>query len=217
MHGIRIHLVEPSPRCRAAHIAHRQVKDDRIGLELRRSRHRANPVAETLHRSDKDAVKAEILSAGFTFDSESKVLANTTDDHTKAVNDPSLHDKTDQFALRFKKPANGLADKRPKGADPLKNYYENTYIYSVGPTERHHFYHADGAYEEFGKDDMQQGVWFWDAAGHFCLLHQTPAPQRQYNFCAPDIFAREVGETWTTYRTWRGTTTQKLVKGHVYP
>ena len=56
-------------------------------------------VAETLHRSDKDAVKAEILSAGFTFDSESKVLANTTDDHTKAVNDPSLHDKTDQFAL----------------------------------------------------------------------------------------------------------------------
>jgi predicted methyltransferase len=173
-------------------------------------------VAEALHRSDPDAAKAEILSAGFALDGESNALANPSDDKLKASTDPSMHDKTDEFVYRFVKPAGAIAPNRPKN-DPLKNYYENTYVYNMGPGERHHFYHADGTYQEFGKDDMQAGEWFWDAKGQFCIVHQFPILQRQYNFCASDIAYHELGEKWQTSRVGRGTTTQTLLKGHVYP
>ena len=171
---------------------------------------------ETLHRADVEAVKAEVLSAGFVLDGESNVLANPADDHTKSATDPSMHDNTDQFVLRFKKPANAPAGDWPK-SDPLKNYYENTYLYNMGPTQRHHMYHADGTYEEYAVGDMQSGTWFWDAKGHLCIVHQTPRLQRQYNFCQPDIAYHEVGEKWQTTRAARGTTTQTLMKGIVYP
>ena len=61
-------------------------------------------VTNTLHRIDPAVVKAEVTAAGFVFDGESKVLANPADDHSKAVFDPSVRGKTDQFAYRFKKP-----------------------------------------------------------------------------------------------------------------
>ena len=50
-------------------------------------------VAQTLHRADEDAAKAEILSAGFTLDGESNVLADAADDHTRKVFE--LHDTTE--------------------------------------------------------------------------------------------------------------------------
>jgi predicted methyltransferase len=56
----------------------------------------------TLHRIDPAAVKAEVLKAGFKFDGESTVLQRPDDPHTAKVFD--LHDRTDQFAFRFKKP-----------------------------------------------------------------------------------------------------------------
>jgi predicted methyltransferase len=59
---------------------------------------------ETLHRIDPARVKADVLAAGFKLDAESSVLANTSDDHTKGVFDPSVRGHTDQFLLRFKKP-----------------------------------------------------------------------------------------------------------------
>lgn len=58
----------------------------------------------TLHRIDPAVVKAEVTAAGFTFDGESKVLANPADDHSKLVFDPAIRGKTDQFAYRFRKP-----------------------------------------------------------------------------------------------------------------
>jgi predicted methyltransferase len=61
-------------------------------------------VTETLHRIDKARVIKDIEAAGFKLDSESKILANPADDHTKMVFDPSIRGKTDQFLLRFKKP-----------------------------------------------------------------------------------------------------------------
>jgi predicted methyltransferase len=57
---------------------------------------------DTLHRIDPEAVKAEVTKAGFVFDAEDASLRNTTDDHTRKVYD--LHDQTDQFAFRFRKP-----------------------------------------------------------------------------------------------------------------
>jgi predicted methyltransferase len=58
----------------------------------------------TTHRIDPERVKADMKAAGFTFDGESKILANPADDHSKLVFDPSIRGKTDQFLYRFKKP-----------------------------------------------------------------------------------------------------------------
>jgi predicted methyltransferase len=72
--------------------------------------HAALPgVAEDLmkrqHRIDEDIVKKEVLAAGFVFDSESQLLRNPADPHTTGVFDASIRGKTDQFILRFRKPA----------------------------------------------------------------------------------------------------------------
>ena len=56
----------------------------------------------TLHRIDPVAAKAEILAAGFQFDGESLVLRRNDDPHTAKSSD--LHDHTDQFIYRFRKP-----------------------------------------------------------------------------------------------------------------
>jgi predicted methyltransferase len=59
---------------------------------------------DTLHRIDPDRVKKDVLAAGFKLDAESSILANSSDDHTKNVFDPSVRNHTDQFLYRFKKP-----------------------------------------------------------------------------------------------------------------
>jgi predicted methyltransferase len=59
---------------------------------------------ETLHRIDPARVKSDVLAAGFKLESESSILANPADDHTKTVFDPSIRDHTDQFLFKFKKP-----------------------------------------------------------------------------------------------------------------
>jgi len=58
----------------------------------------------TLHRIDPDAVKSEVLAAGFVFAGESKVLANAKDDHGAKVFDPAIRGQTDQFIFKFRKP-----------------------------------------------------------------------------------------------------------------
>ncbi len=58
----------------------------------------------TLHRIDVEAVKSEVLAAGFKLDAESDALKNPDDPHTAMVFAPSIRGKTDQFILRFKKP-----------------------------------------------------------------------------------------------------------------
>jgi predicted methyltransferase len=62
------------------------------------------PTANTLHRIDPAAARKTIEAAGFKFESESKVLANPADDHTKGVFDASLRGKTDQFIHKYRKP-----------------------------------------------------------------------------------------------------------------
>ncbi|HEY4126962.1 MAG TPA: methyltransferase [Gammaproteobacteria bacterium] len=60
---------------------------------------------DTLHRVDPEAVKKEVEAAGFVLDGESDALKNPADTHMLKVFDPSIRGKTDQFILRFKKPA----------------------------------------------------------------------------------------------------------------
>jgi predicted methyltransferase len=58
-----------------------------------------------LHRVDEEAVKKEVEAAGFVLDGESKMLAHSTDDHTQPSGSPAQRDKSDEFVLRFKRPA----------------------------------------------------------------------------------------------------------------
>jgi len=56
-----------------------------------------------LHRIEKSAVVKEVTAAGFKLEGESDVLHRTSDDHSKPVFDLKLN--TDQFVLKFRKPA----------------------------------------------------------------------------------------------------------------
>jgi len=58
----------------------------------------------TLHRIDPATVKSEVTAAGFEFVGESKVLANSQDDHSAKVFDSGVRGKTDQFMFKFRKP-----------------------------------------------------------------------------------------------------------------
>lgn len=60
--------------------------------------------ADTLHRIDPEAVKKEVLAAGFELAGQSDVLANPADDHSAKVFDPAIRGKTDKFILKFRKP-----------------------------------------------------------------------------------------------------------------
>lgn len=62
-------------------------------------------VADTLHRIDPAIVRRELEAGGFVFESESEVLRNPNDARSLAVFDPSIRGHTDQFVLRFRRPA----------------------------------------------------------------------------------------------------------------
>lgn len=59
----------------------------------------------TLHRVDRAIIVDMAAAAGFTLEAESDFLANPEDPRTITVFDPAIRGKTDQFALRFRKPA----------------------------------------------------------------------------------------------------------------
>jgi predicted methyltransferase len=59
---------------------------------------------DTLHRIDPARVKTDVLAAGFQLETESSLLANPSDDHTRSVFDPFVRGHTDQFLFRFRKP-----------------------------------------------------------------------------------------------------------------
>lgn len=59
---------------------------------------------DKLHRIDPAVARAELEKAGFRYDGEVMIWRNTTDPHTANVFSPDIRGKTDQFALRFRKP-----------------------------------------------------------------------------------------------------------------
>jgi predicted methyltransferase len=61
-------------------------------------------LADSLHRIEKPTVVAALAAAGFTLEAESPMYAHPTDPHTANVFDESIRGRTDQFALRFRKP-----------------------------------------------------------------------------------------------------------------
>ncbi len=61
--------------------------------------------ADSLHRIDKAAVVAALTKAGFQLEAESDLYRLDDDPRTTNVFDPAIRGKTDQFALRFRKPS----------------------------------------------------------------------------------------------------------------
>ena len=60
---------------------------------------------ESLHRIDPAIVRRQVEAAGFEYVGESRILANPADDHRRTVFDPAIRGHTDQFVMRFRKPA----------------------------------------------------------------------------------------------------------------
>jgi predicted methyltransferase len=58
---------------------------------------------KTLHRIDEQAVKEEVMAAGFEFVGRSDVLANSADPRDVPVFDEKLRGHTDQFVLKFRR------------------------------------------------------------------------------------------------------------------
>lgn len=62
-------------------------------------------VTSTLHRIDRAQVVADLAAAGFVLEEESQVLRNAEDNRTLRVFEGEIRGHTDQFVLRFRKPA----------------------------------------------------------------------------------------------------------------
>jgi len=60
---------------------------------------------EKMHRIDRDQVVREVTSVGFELAAEGDFLRRPGDDHSKSIFDPSIRGHTDQYALKFVKPA----------------------------------------------------------------------------------------------------------------
>lgn len=61
--------------------------------------------ATASHRIDQAQVVRELSAAGFVLEEESAVLRNPADDRTQRVFEGDIRGRTDQFVLRFRKPA----------------------------------------------------------------------------------------------------------------
>ena len=169
---------------------------------------------DTLHRADPDSVKTELQAAGFVVDSESQLLANASDDHTKAA-DASA----DKYILRFKKPSSATGDKRPRGSDPLAPYYGNTIHGSIGMSvQRWDMYHPDGTYQEYGNTGSraQQATWYWDAEGFNCHIHEFPASERSFTDCHDVEPGKKAGDEWTEGEG-NAARKYKLEAGYTFP
>lgn len=62
-------------------------------------------LSKKLHRIDIATVKAEVEAAGFVLESQSDILRNPDDPRTANVFDGAIKGRTDQFILKFRKPA----------------------------------------------------------------------------------------------------------------
>lgn len=63
-------------------------------------------VTSTLHRIDEATVRQELEAAGFVFEADTQVLRNPADNRAERVFEADIRGHTDQFAMRFRKPAN---------------------------------------------------------------------------------------------------------------
>jgi predicted methyltransferase len=138
---------------------------------------------ELLHRVDKEAVKAELVAAGFEFVGESDVLSNGADDHTSRVDENALvvRKNVDMFLMKFRKPLNAPKDRRVSKAQYGDILDSNTRSLTAPPESGGGVWtNADGTYQEY---NAGVGRWFFDAHGNMCLWNEYPRPVRALLGC----------------------------------
>ena len=165
-------------------------------------------VADSLHRVDKETVKAELIAAGFEFVGESNLLAKPEDDHKSRVENDTVPEHTDMFILKFKKPMNGPLPQRPKLSE-AGDWIDGNYNYTWS--------NSDGTYEEFRGSRNWQGRWYFNASGNMCLWNEYPAFVRGLVGCHEYSSGRKFGDHWMAgvkdgdpHPVW-------LIKDHLYP
>jgi len=173
---------------------------------------------ETLHRVEKEAVKAEVMKAGFLLDGESTLWAKPTDDHSKPVADDTAPGAADMFLLRFKKPMNAPPPRRPTRAQ-LAGWIDSNFTGPGDPQEYKGggiFYNGDGTYQEYRGATNYQGTWFLDAGGQICLRHEFPGYVRGLLGCHPWV-EKKPGDVWQEDVNRDKPATVTLRKEHTYP
>ena len=60
---------------------------------------------EQLHRIDPETVRQQVEAAGFEYLGSSNILGNPADEHRRPVFDPAIRGRTDQFVMKFRRPA----------------------------------------------------------------------------------------------------------------
>ena len=171
---------------------------------------------EAWHRVDKEAVKAELIAAGFEFAGESNLLANAKDDHTRKVDDEAaqVSKNVDIFILKFKKPANAPKDNRPTKAQLAGWTNMNLRDASAADTAPGKTWiNADGSYQEYG---VSTGRWFFDASGNFCQWVESPARARGLAACQA-LAPGKPGEAFTVDVNQAKPEQRVLVKQRLYP
>ena len=143
---------------------------------------------DSLHRVDKEAVKAEVLKAGFEFAGESDLYANTKDDHTSRVEEGATAKGVDMFLMKFKKPLNAAKDKRRKISET--GDWQNGVFAMI-------WFNKDGTYQEWRGPRNWSGRWFFDASGQFCLWNEYPDWVRGSLGCHA-WEAHKYGDKWYT-------------------
>lgn len=133
---------------------------------------------QTLHRIDPATVKAEVLAAGFVLDGQSQVLANPADDHTRSA--LTLRDRTDDFVLRFRKPAAShsqeqAAESAGHAADSqMRAYFGNTLLVQLpGGRSFSIFFHRNHTYEQAEHGQLGYGKWYMATDGDLCMRKLT--------------------------------------------
>lgn len=171
---------------------------------------------EAFRRVDKEAVKAELVAAGFEFVAESDVLANPKDDHTRSINDEAsqVSRNVDIFLMKFRKPANAPKDKRPS-RDQYKDWMDmNVRDANAAPDAPGRLWiNADGSYQEYG---MSTGRWYFDASGNFCEWVESPVRARGFAACRAWAPAKD-GDTFPVDVNKDKPVQQMLTKQRLYP
>lgn len=84
----------------------------------------------TLHRIEGASLRREVEAAGFIFEGETRVLANSDDPLDISVFDENIRGRTDQFVYRFRKPPEAinaaLADARRPEEDRVRDAARHT-------------------------------------------------------------------------------------------
>lgn len=169
---------------------------------------------ETLHRIDPEAVKQEVLAAGFEFDGRGDMLAHSSDDHTKPVFQLQGHE--DDFVLRFRKPRAAKTVARTPDSE-MSAYFGNTLSMRLSEQQTLSiFYHADHTYEEFGPSGASYGIWYLSADGQNCMLNQS-ASGADVGTTHCDALEFPASKHPKASEADSGASPIMLLKGYVYP